>query len=72
MESLIYTLKESKRFYCDQVTYKYGRNKDWVHDQVSTIDNFSYEVMNETSIENLLFIYDHAYIEDRKKNREIF
>ena len=23
--------------------------------------------MNETSIGNLLFIYDHAYIEDRKK-----
>jgi len=67
MESLINTLKESKQFYCDQVTYKYGRNKDWVHDQVSTIDNFSYEVMNETSIGNLLFIYDHAYIEDRKK-----
>ena len=31
MESLIYNLKESKRFYCDEVTYKYGRNKDWIH-----------------------------------------
>ena len=43
MESLINTLKDSKQFNCDQVTYKYGRNKDWIHNQVSIIDNFSYE-----------------------------
>ena len=50
MESLIYTLKESKRFYCDEVTYKYGRNKVLIHNQVSIIDNFSYEVINQISI----------------------
>ena len=39
---------------------------------VSIIDNFSYEVMNQTSIGNLLFIYDYAYIEDRKKIEKFF
>lgn len=67
MTSLADALKQSGRFHCDQATYKYGKNKDWIHNQLSDLDMVSYNLINETSVGNLLFIYDYADPDDCKK-----
>jgi hypothetical protein len=65
--TIISALKATGLFYCDQVTFKSGTNREWVKRQLEDLGDARNENINETSIGNLLFIYNYADEYDQKK-----